>query len=179
MMAVGFAFIVTEYCTQSHLSTECYADAAQGLRRTRWFKKHTYFFRGIEYVIEFGKLLCLKIFGRHVHRGRRSLVWTWKNRYSAIPTIVIEESRLRGVEEGRSEDSSGAGEGRSEDVSYDGETDGGETGGETDGETDASADVALQSEADGGETDVETDASADVPLQKLLPAPIQHIETRR
>lgn len=89
MMAVGFAFIVTEYCTQSHLSTDDYAAATQGLRLTRWFKKHTSFFRAIpEYFIEFGKRVSHKVFGRHVSSERRSLVWTWK---LEIPTIVIED----------------------------------------------------------------------------------------
>ena len=142
MMAVAFAFVLVEYCTQSHLSTVDYADAARGLRRTRVFKKHTYFCRRItEYLIECGKSVSHKMFGRYVRRERRSLVWTWKTRYPAIYTSVIEESRLRGE-----------GEGMNEEVSFfdgggtdGGETDGGETvGGETDGETDASADIPLE-----------------------------------
>lgn len=131
MMATAFAFIVTEYCTQSHLSTEDYADAAQGLRRTRWFKKYTYFLGVPGYLIEVGKRVCHKIFGRYVDRGRRSLVWTWKTRYPTIPMIVSEDSRLRGTGEGRLLDG--------------GETDGGETdGSETDGGTDASVEIPMR-----------------------------------
>lgn len=131
-MALGFAFIVTEYCTQSHLSTDNYADAVQGLRRTRWFKKHAYVLMNMpDYVIEVGKRVCHKIFPRHIRCEKRSLVWTWKTRDPVIPVIVTEESRLRGVGEGRNED--------------DGFLDGGETdGGNIDGEIDATVDVPLR-----------------------------------
>ena len=40
-LAAGLIHIVIEYCTQSHLSTEDYESAAQGLRTTRRFKKYT------------------------------------------------------------------------------------------------------------------------------------------
>lgn len=147
MMAVGFAFVVTEYCTQSHLSTEDYEDAVRGLRRTRRFRKYTSLFRGIpEYLIEVAKHVCHRFFGRHVHGGRRSLVWTWKTRSSAVPIIVIEEASVLRVGQGRSEDGS---------CIDDGDTEGGETGGET----------------DGGETASETDTSADIPLRKMQRAP--------
>ncbi|MCJ1428298.1 hypothetical protein MMC29_006207 [Sticta canariensis] len=150
MMTTAFAFIVTEYCTQSHLSTEDYADAAQGLRRTRCFKKYTYFLGVPGYLIEVGKRVCHKIFGRYVDRGRRSLVWTWKTRHLTIPMIVIEDSSLRGTGGGRSEDGS---------FLDGGETDGGET--------------------DGGETDDGTDASVEIPLRKMQPARRQRIDLRR
>lgn len=51
MMAVGFMFLVTVYCTQSGLSTKDYADAAQGLKRTKWLKKHTYIFRAYQSIL--------------------------------------------------------------------------------------------------------------------------------
>lgn len=152
-MATAFAFIVTEFCTQSHLSTEDYADAAQGLRRTRWFKKHTYFLRVPGYLIKVGKRVCHKIFGRHVDRGRRSLVWTWKTRYPTIPIIVIEDTSVRGTGEGRSEDGSFLNGGETD------ETDGGET--------------------DGGETDGGTDASVEITMRQMQPARIQRIDLRR
>lgn len=133
VMAIGFAFVVTEYCVQSHLSTEEYANASRGLMRTRWFKKYTYCFRGIpEYLIAFGKFICHKIFGQHLHDGRRSLVWTWKTKSPAMPLAVNEYSRLRGVGEGRSEDGSFLG--------------GSDTGGSdiNGDDTDVSIDVALR-----------------------------------
>lgn len=58
-------------------------------------------------------------------------MWTWKTRDPVIPAIVNEESRLRGVGEGRNED--------------DGFLDGGETdGGNIDGEIDATINVPLR-----------------------------------
>ena len=44
-MAIGLLYVVDEYCTQSHLSTEDYESAVQGLRTTRTFKKHTMWLR--------------------------------------------------------------------------------------------------------------------------------------
>ncbi|KAI9684405.1 MAG: hypothetical protein M1829_002215 [Trizodia sp. TS-e1964] len=37
IMAAGFAYIICEWCAQSHLSTEDYGKAMRGLRRTRWW----------------------------------------------------------------------------------------------------------------------------------------------
>lgn len=63
-MTIGFAFVVAEYCTQSHLSTEDYKKAARGLRRTRWFKKHTSLFRDIpDYLIRVGIRVLSKLPG--------------------------------------------------------------------------------------------------------------------
>ena len=44
-LAAGLSYIVIEYCTQSHLSTEDYESAAQGLRMTRRFRKYTTWLR--------------------------------------------------------------------------------------------------------------------------------------
>lgn len=77
VMSAGLAYIVHEYCTQSHLSTESYSRAMQGLRYTRGFKKYTAVFRLVpEYGIKVGKLLWWRISGGRSRRGRRSLVWT-------------------------------------------------------------------------------------------------------
>ncbi|KAI4134825.1 MAG: hypothetical protein LQ347_001205 [Umbilicaria vellea] len=78
IMSIGFAFIVTEWCSQSHLSSEDYGKASQGLQRTRWFKKHTVWFRGIpEVLIELVLKVRYKLVCGHAERqGRRSLVWT-------------------------------------------------------------------------------------------------------
>ena len=45
VLVVGLIYIVAEYCTQSHLATEDYASACQGIKWTRRFKKYTYWFR--------------------------------------------------------------------------------------------------------------------------------------
>lgn len=131
-MAVGFAFIVEEFCTQSHLSTDDYAAAARGLRRTRWFKKYTYIFRRIpQNLIEFGKLVGNKIFGQRVGRKRRSLVWTWQTKSPAMPVIKIEASTVHGEEECR---------GQARSLLNDGET----NSGDADGETNAPANIPLR-----------------------------------
>ena len=90
IMGIAFAFIVIEYCTQSHLSTENYKDAMQGLKRTRQFKKYTAWLRDVpDFIINIIKRLWSKIWrrstsysedlqaGRYGQGGRRSLLWTW------------------------------------------------------------------------------------------------------
>lgn len=68
-MCVAFVFIVAEYCTQSHLSTNDYENAVQGLRRTRWFKKYTYFHRSApDLFSKFGGVFCHKILRNNVRR---------------------------------------------------------------------------------------------------------------
>ncbi|CAF9941941.1 MAG: hypothetical protein ALECFALPRED_009427 [Alectoria fallacina] len=77
VMSTGLAYIVTEYCTQSYMSTEDYGRAMKGLRSTRRFKKHTRFVRFVPHLlIKFGKFLAFKVVGGRSRRGRRSLVWT-------------------------------------------------------------------------------------------------------
>lgn len=91
-MGAAFVFIVVEYCTQSHLSTENYDDAAKGLKRTRRFKKYTAWLRdGPDYMIDNAIRLWSHIWrsnarrmstdksqaGRYGQGGRRSLLWTW------------------------------------------------------------------------------------------------------
>ncbi|KAL8726506.1 MAG: hypothetical protein Q9166_006669 [cf. Caloplaca sp. 2 TL-2023] len=77
VMSLGLAYVVVEYCTQSHLSTENYERAMQGLKHTRWFKKHTLFIRIVpDFVINKGKFIWHKITKGKSRRGRRSLVWT-------------------------------------------------------------------------------------------------------
>lgn len=92
-MSIAFAFIVAEYCTQSHLSTVDYEKSRQGLRWTRWFKKHTYLFRSIPHIwIGCGIHLWLRIVGKKAFHERRSLLWTWKTR-------ELEESQALGGQE--------------------------------------------------------------------------------
>ncbi len=44
-LTAGLLYIVIEYCTQSHLSTEDYKSAAKGLKMTRRFRKYTAWIR--------------------------------------------------------------------------------------------------------------------------------------
>ena len=77
VMSVGLAYIVHEYCVQSHFSTEDYGRAMQGLRLTRWWKKHIYFVRMVpDMIIKAGKICWFEIRRGKARRGRRSLVWT-------------------------------------------------------------------------------------------------------
>ena len=98
IMGIAFAFVVVEYCTQSHLSTENYADAMQGLKRTRQFKKYTAWLRDVpDFIINIIKCLWSRTWrqrrrstrysqdfhaagGRYGQGGRRSLLWTWTTR---------------------------------------------------------------------------------------------------
>lgn len=80
-MTAGLAYIVEEYCTQSHLSTEHYGRAMQGLKQTRRYKKYTLFARAIPgYLIKATKWFDSKISGGKMRSGRRSLVWTAKTK---------------------------------------------------------------------------------------------------
>lgn len=77
IMAISFAFIIWEWCTQSHLSSENYKKAAAGLKTTRRFKKYTYYIRNLtDTVIELVKRLFRG--SRDGVRGRRSVLWTSK-----------------------------------------------------------------------------------------------------
>ena len=103
IMVISFAFIVTEWCTQSHLSTEDFESAGRGLMRTRRFKKYTCYFREIpDWVIEVVKITWLRVMGKKTSgdRARRSLVWmsetkAHKRRLSSIPTIIEGKAPTR------------------------------------------------------------------------------------
>ena len=78
-MSAGLIYIAFEYCTQSHICTEDYGRAMQGLKQTRRFKRCTLVFRAIpDLAIKAGKLLSYKSSLGRRRRGRRSLVWTVK-----------------------------------------------------------------------------------------------------
>ena len=81
VMSTGLVYIVEQYCTQSHISTEDYHRAMQGLRFTRWYKKHTRFVSFVPgLLIRGGKIVFYKLSGGRSRRGRRSLVWTAETR---------------------------------------------------------------------------------------------------
>ncbi|KAL8887976.1 MAG: hypothetical protein Q9205_006270 [Flavoplaca limonia] len=102
VMSVGLAYIVFEYCTQSHLSTEDYNRAMNGLKHTRWFKKHTRFIRIVpDVLINWGKLFWHKMTRGKSRRHRRSLVWTVACKKNPPVIDVRSESglRMQGTEE--------------------------------------------------------------------------------
>lgn len=77
VMASGLWYIVHEYCTQGHMSTEHYERAMQGLRWTRWYKRHTRFLRWApNRALRAVKRVGFWVSGGRMRRSRRSLVWT-------------------------------------------------------------------------------------------------------
>ena len=73
-MAAGLSYVVNEYCTQSHLSTEDYDSAAEGLRTTRRFKKSTMWLRQLARITaKILHLLTFSIFKSH----SKSLAWDY------------------------------------------------------------------------------------------------------
>lgn len=94
IMVIAFVFIVTEWCTQSHLSTANYEDAMQGLRRTRRLKRYTAWLSRIpNVIITFAKRGCFAMLRRRFRAGageRRSLVWTWQSKHEDEILPVIE-----------------------------------------------------------------------------------------
>ncbi|KAI9813607.1 MAG: hypothetical protein M1827_003677 [Pycnora praestabilis] len=99
-MGIGCAFIVAEWCTQSHLSTEKIEPAMRGLRRTRLFKKYTFWIREIpDHGINLFYLLRSVVF-RRGRRHRRSLVWSWKSKQEAIQGQDPEGIGEGGIEMG-------------------------------------------------------------------------------
>ena len=109
-MGVAFVFIVVEYCTQSHLSTEDYDDAMRGLKRTRRFKKYTAWLRDVpDYIIDFIKRLWSHMLrrnkrlgddgqsGRYGLRGRRSLLWTWQTNHQRGRTWRDSRGVIEGI----------------------------------------------------------------------------------
>ncbi|KAL8964433.1 MAG: hypothetical protein Q9183_004450 [Haloplaca sp. 2 TL-2023] len=102
VMSLGLLYVAFEYCTQSHLSTEHYGRAMDGLKQTRRFKKHTIFVRKIpDAVINLGKLIGHKITRGQSRRERRSLVWTatCKKNPPLIGASMEAGLRMQGTEE--------------------------------------------------------------------------------
>jgi hypothetical protein len=76
IMGVSFAFIIAEWCTQSHMATHNYEKAMRGLARTRTFKWLTSSVRG---VVDFAITKFLSLVGRK----RRSLVWKKEHEWAS------------------------------------------------------------------------------------------------
>ena len=106
VMMVSFAFIIMEWCTQSHLSTEDYQGAARGLRRTRRFKKYTSYIRDIGgHIVKLAKYLWYRGArgdSRSYQKTRRSLTWTskckqQKTRSGRLPIIIDGQESDHGI----------------------------------------------------------------------------------
>lgn len=87
IMGLLFAFIVAEWCEQSHLHTQTYRNAMQGLRHTRTWKRLTIPLRHVpDRIIESFKWLI----GR---RERRSMIWTVHSRRQRAGSFEDKPSR--------------------------------------------------------------------------------------
>ena len=77
---------MAEYCTQSHLATEDYGSACEGIKFTRRFKKYTYWLRQLLNVWDQILLLVWRVIrypwqkatGRQPTAFGKTLVWDWK-----------------------------------------------------------------------------------------------------
>ena len=95
-LGFGCAFIIVEWCCQSHLATADYKSAMNGLKWVRVFKKYTSWIRTIpDRSIEGIKVLKSMVFGGR--NGRRSLIWSWKAKPREIEVIEGQPvPRIRG-----------------------------------------------------------------------------------
>lgn len=83
---VGLAYIVAEFCTQSHLATENFGNASEGIRLTRRCKKYTYWFRSLLGLWDSVLFLLWTVVrfpwqratGRPPTAFNKTLVWDWK-----------------------------------------------------------------------------------------------------
>ena len=106
VMCAGFAYIVAEYCTQAHISTDHYARAMQGLMMTRRYKKYT---RRIRTLIRDGldgaDLAWRQVRGQESRPGKGSLRWDWRTKDRADLQRLIQEwtspPRMDGIEDGK------------------------------------------------------------------------------
>ncbi len=86
-MAVGLLYVVNEYCTQSHLSTEDYESAAEGLRTTRRFKKYTMWLRHLaSFTTNLLHVLTFSIF----KPASKTLAWDWMTKDDRIWTRKVQ-----------------------------------------------------------------------------------------
>ena len=82
-MAAGLSYVVNEYCTQSHLSTEDYSSAAEGLQTTRKFKKSTMWLRHLARITtNILHFFTFSIFKSH----SKSLAWDYMTKDHRIWT---------------------------------------------------------------------------------------------
>ncbi len=95
ILTTAIAFIIAEWCSQSHLSTMNYEAASRGLRRTRSWKHHTVWLRmAPNAMIESVVVGSWRIIGlinkrKRVDRGRRSLIWSADIRHRRPPPPIV------------------------------------------------------------------------------------------
>ena len=88
VMLASIAFITYEYCTQSHLSSEDYEQAMQGLRITRRFKRYMIWCYKIPAaIVRMVRVMLNRILNGKVSERRSSLVWN-PTRVGTAPTVL-------------------------------------------------------------------------------------------
>lgn len=93
-MGTGILYIIAEWLTQSHINTTNYAAASRGLRRTRTFKKYTLWIRTpVDLCLSGARTVYEAVRGsRKGTRGRRSLVWSWRDTARSATPFAAAES---------------------------------------------------------------------------------------
>ena len=93
---MGLAYIVAEYCTQSHLATENYEDACEGMKLTRRVKKYTYWLRSLLDLSDYIILLIWRMVNyprRKATNRQKNLVWDWKAKARGAEQNFAQASR--------------------------------------------------------------------------------------
>lgn len=104
VLVVGLAYIMAEYCSQSHLATEDFGNAIDGIKLTRRFKKYTYWLRMLLYfwdhiLLLIWKSICLpwqKVTGRQGWQRNalnKTLKWDWQIKPNTSDQALNEQSR--------------------------------------------------------------------------------------
>ena len=92
VMCIGFAYIVAEYCTQAHISTDHYGRAMQGLQTTRRYKKYTRRVRMLlRDTFDFCVVSCRRMLGLKSRPMRKTLRWDWRTKDRADLHRLLQE----------------------------------------------------------------------------------------
>lgn len=81
LMGIGMLYILIEWCLQSHLSTEDYADATRGLQNVRRFRRYTYWLRYPASVLVLGINHVMSALRMRTGNQRGTLLWTKDSHY--------------------------------------------------------------------------------------------------
>ncbi|KAE9993010.1 hypothetical protein EG327_006979 [Venturia inaequalis] len=81
LMGIGMIYILIEWCLQSHLSTEDYADAMRGLQNARRFRRYTYWSRYPASILVLGINHVMSALRMRSGSQRRTLLWTKDSQY--------------------------------------------------------------------------------------------------
>lgn len=103
---MGLTYIVAEFRTQSHLATENFGNASEGIKFTRRFKKYTYWFRMVlglwdKILLLIWKIVCFpwqRVTGRRPTAINKTLIWDWKVKPSSedgTPSQVLDNQSRR------------------------------------------------------------------------------------